>query len=352
MNQSVTGKLTPKKRKHTLRIIFLISLFIHLIFLLIFLTINFQYPLKNAVKAFQEKIQKFPRTELPASLKPKKSNFGTPVMFENTPEPEPQEATLEQTKPAPIPEPVVDAPQELSKNIEKLNEKDRDTARNKQIDIMVEPETKKPLKQSKPEEKTVQKKQLTPREKAPAKEKEIKKEKTITRLSEQKPEQPQPPFTADAPRLDKAPLTQSQKPAPPKRNILAMTNGFLENLKNKGDDLLERKGDDTKRPDFSEYKYLSYEARINWHLQAAWKENHANYTRIYEGKAAIEFVIDQYGNLVDLQLRQSSGSNELDNVILENTKRAAPFPPLPKHFKTEYYRTGKMVKVSADNYGF
>ncbi|MFH0898725.1 MAG: energy transducer TonB [bacterium] len=150
---------------------------------------------------------------------------------------------------------------------------------------------------------------------------------------------------------NKAQEAQRQKKP---RNIIAMTRGFIENRIHKGDDWLERKGDDKKRPSFEELKYLSYEQHINWQLQAAWKRHYAHQSYIHplEGQAIISFIIDAQGNVSKLELLQSSGIQKLDDIILENTRRAAPFPPLPKHFNTSSYPTGRIIHVQAQSFGF
>ena len=43
----------------------------------------------------------------------------------------------------------------------------------------------------------------------------------------------------------------------PKKSIIGMTTGFIENLKHKGNDWLERDGDKNVRPDYEDLKYIS-----------------------------------------------------------------------------------------------
>lgn len=131
------------------------------------------------------------------------------------------------------------------------------------------------------------------------------------------------------------------------RGIIALTKGFVENIKDEGEDDIERDGDPNKRPSFEEMKYISYEANINWNWQATWKQNFRyNPTiRTNGGKAIIEFTIDEKGYITQLELLQSSGDKELDNIIMKNTKFASPFPPLPKHFGVKSYTTGRRVNI-------
>ncbi len=141
----------------------------------------------------------------------------------------------------------------------------------------------------------------------------------------------------------------------PRRNIIALTKGFIEKQRGQaGTDLVDRDGDPTKRPSKDELKYLSYESKVTWCLQAAWKNNfyHRRWAKRMEGNAVIEFTIDENGNVTNCTLLQSSGHPELDTMILQNTKMASPLPPLPKHFGTTQYKTGRIIYVHSSNVTF
>ncbi len=138
-----------------------------------------------------------------------------------------------------------------------------------------------------------------------------------------------------------------------KRGIIALTKGFVENLHGEGEDDIERHGDDNKRPSFEEMKYISYETNINWCLQAAWKQNFA-YNRAYNiknGKAVIEFTINEGGHVTHSEILQSTGDKNLDTIIMKNLKFASPFSPLPKHFGVKNYTTGRIIQVIYDRFG-
>lgn len=136
-----------------------------------------------------------------------------------------------------------------------------------------------------------------------------------------------------------------------KRNIIALTRGFVEQTKDLGGtDSLERDGDSSIRPTLDELKYLSYETKLNWCLQAAWKQNFAynRYDRAMEGSAVIEFTIDEHGNLMNSKLLRPTGIAKLDSMIMKTTELAAPFPPLPKFFDTPTYTTGRIIHVGSN----
>lgn len=140
----------------------------------------------------------------------------------------------------------------------------------------------------------------------------------------------------------------------PKRNIIALTKGFVEKMYGEeGTDLVDRDGDPDKQPSLEELKYLSYESKLNWCLQSSWKQNFS-YQRMresFEGNATIEFTLDEHGNLTNCTLLQSTGYHELDTMVMRNMKVASPFPPIPKHFGTKTYTTGRVIQVRSNNFG-
>lgn len=139
------------------------------------------------------------------------------------------------------------------------------------------------------------------------------------------------------------------------RNIIALTKGFVEKRYGVGGtDLIDRDGDPDKRPSFEELKYLSYESKINWCLQASWKQNfcYRPMAKPQEGDAVVEFTIDEHGELKTCSLLQSTGHQELDALVMKNMKFASPYPPLPKHFGTKTYTTGRVIQVRLNRYEF
>jgi len=296
------------------------------------------------------------KNELPASLRPKKSDFGTFVFFD---------------EPAPvIPKKLPEEPPHIQQPPKKIEKPQKKIAQKKPVKKSITKPPKKPvtkkivqkkvIKKPKIDEKLEQdaiklaeraqkvaKQKLIKEEKKRAEQKEAKKQERIKQIEEQEKK------LAQMQQQKQAEEKLQQEPKK-KRNILAMTKGFLENLKDKGEDWLERKGDDNKRPNFEELKFLSYESRINWQLTAAWKRylrRRANMVR-HEGRAVIDFELDQHGNVTSLHLLESTGSTELDDLVLETVRKAAPFPPLPKHFDKTTYATGRIIRVSSSMLGF
>ena len=137
-----------------------------------------------------------------------------------------------------------------------------------------------------------------------------------------------------------------------KKNILAMTKGFIDTFKegseNGNNFLYDRKGDDNKQPTFEELQFISYDQKIYWQMQSAWNRNFLRKAKPgHIGKTTtISYAIDEKGNLAEINLVKSSGDNELDTMLMETVRLAAPYPPLPKHFNMKMYsRTGPFTIV-------
>lgn len=136
------------------------------------------------------------------------------------------------------------------------------------------------------------------------------------------------------------PTTQPQN----KKNLIAMTQGFIENIKNTGSDWLEQNGIDRALTN-DELKYISYEQQISWFLQASWKRHFANATH-FTGKLNVRFLLDAKGNVSNVKIIQSSGNTILDDMVIKSIQIAAPFPPLPKYFEKTQYQISRNIYVS------
>ena len=282
---------------------------------------------------------KDPVSELPASLKPRQSNFGTLTHVDDV-------AQAEMPK---------QCPEEELGLIEKGDPEDQaDTLF--QETAQVAPEQAEPIPE--PVKTEPEKSQASTEEKLKQVQEIEQQERRFAELSERVARGEE-----EVSILKKKPQVEQVHQQPgtefrPKRkaNIIAMTKGFIENLTHEGDDWLKRDGDDSKRPTLEEMKFFSYEQRINWQLQASWKHN---FERMFdgsnqplEGRVVVAFSIDEQGNVISSELVQSSGYQMLDKIVLQNVKAASPFPPIPKHFNTKVYNVGRCVRVYADRFGF
>jgi TonB family protein len=305
-------------------------------------------------------------SELPASLKPRKSEFGFPNMQDEFPEPN----ELTETKLG-----TIDEHEDLEAE---ANVKDISTVKVEEIKRPeAEDTTQKTVPaEPKPQIKIAEKVSatiLSADEKAARIQEIISHQKMLEQFHSRKVEEKiNPKLFSQTAQADEAkpksylhssedkiemrfPGLKKKTPQPQKRNLIAMTKGFIENLKNEGNDWLERKGDDSKRPSFEELKYISYEEKVTWCMQASWKQSF-EYSPLHElhtnEEAVVDFSIDENGNLVSCDLLQSTGNKPLDDMIMKNMKLASPYPPLPKHFETKLYRTGRIIHVYPKRLGF
>jgi TonB family protein len=366
----VKEKIKSSKKINRILLFFLISLLVHAIILIVFMFHAFEkrskfviISLKNKdLKTLQklaqlkkEKELKAKKNELPASLKPRKSTFGSTVFFDAKAQFTPPQAKIigpQDRQGLDLDKPILQKvknkeiqPQAKKEPTQKSNIENKKTT--KKIS------TQKTIQESKNKSQFVEPKK-EPAEKLSKEEikKRIEDIETRQKMVERAHDLP----AAQLPKMqkiqtfgqgsqDKSPIIRNTK-----KSIVAMTKGFIENLHgtDNGKDWLERKGDDNKRPSFEELKYISYEEKVTWQLQSSWKQNFAvNPTlRIPEGNATIEFQIKSDGTVHDIILLQTSGNPSLDQVIIKNIEFASPFPPLPNHFNTDNYRTGRIIHVT------
>ena len=352
---SIKKNHSNKKKKQPFITLLWWSLLIHIILLVLLLIFAFRKKIIITLKPFKKDVSALKR-DLPASLKPRKSAFGATVLFDEKAEFKPPKAKLmaEHKQPGITPD---QKPEKLHKPTEKKEYPEKEPQK-------TPPPKKESLVEKKPEPKTIKKskkiKKIKKEESKVIQEKkdeEIKKQieeirKKQEMLAKAQQEQPAPQTVkikaTGRAQKDKSPIKT------PRKSIIAMTKGFVENLKDKGNDWLERKGDDNKRPSFEELKYLSYEQKVQWNLQNSWKQNFAYrpYQKILKGKAIVEFVILQNGDVTDVNVLNSSGNPEIDQIIINSIKLAAPFPPLPQHFGTNNYKTGRIFHVTSRKLSF
>ncbi|MFA5075131.1 MAG: TonB family protein [Candidatus Babeliales bacterium] len=331
---------------------------------------------KPEIKKVEEKLKQIEeKNELPASLKPRRSEFGVTEVFDEIPQFRPPQAKiLAKQEQAEI---KTETKQKAQIKQHELKQKQQTKTETKQeVTEKIAPETnidkkavsEKPgikefgQKELQEKIKQIEQKQLVVA-KAMAQQEKLEKEIDLPKVKTESEQVEQAgqvsktgtPGQQDTEQLrtfghdleDKGPIQK------PKKSIIAMTRGFIENLKNEGTDWLERKGDDNKRPTFEEMKYISYEQQVNWHLQNSWKQNfeYRPWQKVLEGKAVVEFKITDKGNVQDVKLLESTGIMELDEIIIKSVHLATPFPPLPKHFNTNLYTTGRIIHVNARRIG-
>lgn len=141
------------------------------------------------------------------------------------------------------------------------------------------------------------------------------------------------------------------------RSLIALTKGFVEKLDGEdGTDLIDQDGQEGITPDYSQLKYMMYESKVNWCLQAAWKQNFERHNGLLPlsgiFNAFFVFTMDKKGYVIASELLQSSGKKELDEMIMKTIKLASPFPPLPSYFDSDKYETGRRLIVTCNRSHF
>jgi protein TonB len=93
----------------------------------------------------------------------------------------------------------------------------------------------------------------------------------------------------------------------------------------------EEMGDDEPISlDTKEAKYASYFSRIKQQIQHVWVYPSQVTKRALSGELTLKFEISKGGNLLNLRLINSSGSNILDANAVKAVRGAAPYYPFPK----------------------
>lgn len=80
--------------------------------------------------------------------------------------------------------------------------------------------------------------------------------------------------------------------------------------------------------------YVSYFVRIKHLIESQWEYPELALRYGLQGRLSLEFTIGANGQLEQLRLVRSSGSQLLDEEALRAIKAAAPFPPIPRWIKS------------------
>ena len=92
-----------------------------------------------------------------------------------------------------------------------------------------------------------------------------------------------------------------------------------------------------------------YKARVRQAVDA-----HKHYPRLSrrmmeQGKVVVEFSVDASGAVSGVQIKQSSGSERLDEAALQAVRDAAPFPPFPDEVKRNRWQFTLPLSFSLDS---
>jgi periplasmic protein TonB len=90
------------------------------------------------------------------------------------------------------------------------------------------------------------------------------------------------------------------------------------------------KREDTVELSTTEFKYLSYFAKLKSQIEGVWNYPEESRYRGEEGQLFLIFTIKRNGELENIQLLSSSGYVRLDSEAIRAIRAAAPFSPFPE----------------------
>ncbi|MFI5322257.1 MAG: energy transducer TonB [Thermodesulfobacteriota bacterium] len=90
------------------------------------------------------------------------------------------------------------------------------------------------------------------------------------------------------------------------------------------------KREDTVELSTTEFKYLSYFAKLKSQIEGVWNYPEESRNRGEEGQLFLIFTIKRNGELANIQLLSSSGYVRLDNEAIRAIRAAAPYSPFPE----------------------
>ncbi len=87
--------------------------------------------------------------------------------------------------------------------------------------------------------------------------------------------------------------------------------------------------------DSTNLKFTSYLDHLKLAIELAWNYPEDAARRGIQGEGVLRFTVAKDGGLEDVKLLSTTGSKILDERFVRAIKMAAPFPPLPKSFRTK-----------------
>lgn len=135
-----------------------------------------------------------------------------------------------------------------------------------------------------------------------------------------------------------------------RKALAGITQGYLQQLKDEGENLIKTLGGDpNKKPTAEQLKYERYLAKIQWCLQNAHSINQDKCPLHEQIDAAmrIYFVLNREGKMTGFKIMQSSGKAYVDQYISSLFQFASSsFPPLPAYVKEDHLPLTYTVMVN------
>lgn len=125
-----------------------------------------------------------------------------------------------------------------------------------------------------------------------------------------------------------------------RKALAGITQGYLQQLHNEGENLIKTiGGDPNKKPTAEQLKYERYLAKIQWCLQNAHSINQekCQLKESIDTTMRIYFVLNREGKMTGFKIMQSSGKAYVDQYISSLFQFASSsFPPLPAYVKEDH----------------
>ena len=260
--------------------------------------------------------------ELPAALKPKKSHLGVPVVFKDIPSNAAQQTDAAKASDAA----KADAAQQPNEQKQEQASISADTEKEEQAQeiktMLASMHKVKNNTQADQQKKTEQNKE----------EKKAAEPKPVSQLCKD--------ATQAAPDRQKnnhpARQQQPQQPMPKKNMSLAdLTRGFLDQIKDEGNNTIKMEGDPNKMPTDEQLKHERYLQKIQWCLQNSFKIYRERAPMVAENtEVKVYLEIEQSGHINQVHIAQTSGNPTFDQFMLFAFNEASSsFPPLPQFIK-------------------
>jgi hypothetical protein len=117
-----------------------------------------------------------------------------------------------------------------------------------------------------------------------------------------------------------------------------IAKGFIYSLRDEGNDWLKRDGDDSKHPDPVEMRYISYIQKVVWYLQNSFRQSEPKSWPDMQASMSFKITLNKDGEIVHIETLKPSGNDLLDAFTHRRIQNAGPFPPLPDHFKRDFFQ--------------
>lgn len=343
-----------------------LSISLHIILLLALIHLHWDKPTKNEPVEAEELPEIMPFQQDVAALKPRASQFGAPVIFQEEPTFTPK--NTDHTADSPVSEPensYDESSQEEQSQAQQQLQQEQTVTRPKHQEIKPQPKEEHPhtfVAQIEPEAPL----KAQP-EKQPQTQNEQSKELNATSMQsllkhqdeQSKPDQDtqQQNIAKTTPQTQQIPVstqpkkqqalrtrhqsgTQAEDAAPITKQLTFadLASGFIQTIKNEGQDLLEREGNENIRPDLEEMKLISYKQKVVWFIQNEFRIRSQEEPPHPEAivKCPTLMMLDEDGKIISLQLVYSTDVPAFDRYYLDVLKSAAPYPPVPQHIKKPF----------------